>query len=344
MSESGAPHPQAEQRCSAGVSEVYLAPMEGLADPPLRTVLCRHGGYARCSSEFIRVTDEVVSEKTLRHKVPELAAGGCCGTVPCAVQLLGDNPAVMAKSALKAVLLGAPFIDLNFGCPSRFVHHSGAMLLKEPELIAAIVREVGAALAGQVPLTVKIRAGFADKNELGRILEAVAQDGVSELTVHCRTRSELYRREALDWSILRPVVERYPKLKVVANGDIVDQKSAAECVRLSGCHTLMVGRGAVAVPNLGYVLRDGAQPYGAGKCLQLCLELYETLAAGGILDKIILNRLKQYLSFARQGCAALEDFFVTFCRVQELSAALRLLELTQRSLNDAAHNEEAADA
>ena len=123
--------------------KVYLAPLEGLADGPMRKVLCAHGGYDLCFSEFIRVTDLVVSEKTLLREIPEYQND--CKTddgTPLRVQLLGDNPKTLAQSAVIACNLGAKSIDLNFGCPSRFVHHSGAMLLKEPELLHEIVDTV----------------------------------------------------------------------------------------------------------------------------------------------------------------------------------------------------------
>lgn len=141
--------------------KVYLAPLEGLADGPMRKVLCAHGGYDLCFSEFIRVTDIIVSEKTLIREVPEFLND--CKTADgtdIRIQFLGDNPKTMAQSAVLANRLGARSIDINFGCPSRFVHHSGAMLLKEPELMHEIVSEVRQALDPACDLSVKIRLGF----------------------------------------------------------------------------------------------------------------------------------------------------------------------------------------
>ena len=113
------------------ISKVYLAPMEGVTDPPMRKVLTRHGAYDACTSEFIRVTDEPIPNKTLIRYVPELKQGAVTDSgCPCRVQLLGDVPESLAITAKRAVALGANAIDLNFGCPSRFVHHGGSMLLK----------------------------------------------------------------------------------------------------------------------------------------------------------------------------------------------------------------------
>ena len=126
--------------------------MEGVADPPLRKVLTAHGNYDECFSEFIRVTDVVLPYKTLEREVSELKennARTASGTL-VRVQLLGDNPQTIAATAVRAVKLGAKSIDINFGCPSRFVHHGGAMLLKEPDLMHEIVSTVRDALLPEI--------------------------------------------------------------------------------------------------------------------------------------------------------------------------------------------------
>lgn len=308
--------------------KVYLAPLEGLADPPLRKILCACGGYDCCYTEFIRVTDEGLSEKTLLHDCPELSNGGKTGDgTPCRVQLLGDNPQAMAQAAALASRLGAPAVDINFGCPSRFVHHSGSMLLKEPELMRSIVLAVREALPPQIPLTVKIRSGFADKSELPAIMEAVAQEGVSEVAVHCRTRADLYRRQALDWSVLKPLHEAFPNVCIVANGDIVSKESAEECERKSGCTTLMAGRGAFMVPNLGHVIKDGARPFSDAQTLMQVRKTVELFISMGIeREKIITDRAKQFLSYARLASPALSAFFRAFCHCQGVSECLKMID------------------
>ncbi len=308
--------------------KVYFAPMEGLADPPLRRVLCPHGGYDWCFSEFIRVTDEGLSEKTLLHDCPELKNGGRTpdGT-PCRVQLLGDHAKLMAEAALKAQKLGALGVDINFGCPSRFVHHSGSMLLKEPELIHEITDAVSSALDKKTMLSVKVRAGFADKKELPEILKAVAIDGVNEVIVHCRTRSELYRKEALDWSILKPMHELFPQVNLVANGDINSLEDAKRCIELSGCSHLMCGRGGFMIPNIAKVIKQGAEPYDIVKRLEVMKETaLEFINMGVEREKIVLDRTKQFLSYARMGSDELKDFFKRFCRCASVSECLKLID------------------
>ncbi len=310
------------------ITSVYLAPMEGLADPPLRKVLCPHGGYDWCFSEFIRVTDEGLSEKTLVNDCPELLNGGYTqdGT-PCRVQLLGDNPKLMADAAKKAARLGALGVDLNFGCPSRFVHHSGSMLLKEPELLHDITACVRQELDPKVLLSVKIRCGFADKKELPSILDSVALSGVSEVIVHCRTRSELYRADALDWSVLKPMAGLYPGVVLVANGDINNAEDAQKCRELSGCEHVMCGRGGFMLPNIGKVLKNGEKPYNEVQTLMVMREVAEEFVNMGIRrEKIILDRTKQFLSYARLGSPNLREFFKKFCRCASVSECFEMID------------------
>lgn len=308
--------------------KIYFAPMEGLADPPLRRVLCPHGGYDWCFTEFIRVTDEGLVDKALLHDAPELLNGGYTpdGT-PCRVQLLGDNAIKLAEAAKSAERLGAQGVDLNFGCPSRFVHHSGSMLLKEPELLHEITARVRDLLDPKTLLSVKIRSGFADKSELPEILRAVALDGVSEVIVHCRTRSELYRKDALDWSVLKPMKDEFPQVNLVANGDIVDAQSAQHCMALSGCDTLMIGRGGFMMPNIARVVRDGQRPYTLSQVLLVMREVAAEFVSMGIVrEKIILDRTKQFLSYARLGSPELREFFKIFCRCLSVKDAFALID------------------
>ncbi|MGN0909178.1 MAG: tRNA-dihydrouridine synthase [Succinivibrio sp.] len=316
--------------------KVYLAPLEGLADPPLRKILCACGGYDCCYTEFIRVTDEGLSPKTLLHDCPELENGGMTddGT-PCRVQLLGDNPGAMAQAAALAAKMGAPGVDINFGCPSRFVHHSGSMLLREPGLMRSIVLAVRGALPPSVPLTVKIRSGFADKSELPAIMEAVAQEGVSEVAVHCRTRAELYRRDALDWSVLKPLHEAFPNTLIVANGDIISRQSAAECVEQSGCGALMVGRGAFMVPNLGHVIKDGDEPFGMAQTLAAVRRTVMLFVSMGFeREKVVTDRAKQFLSYARMSSPEVAAFFRAFCHCQGIAECLNMIDSKIRELDD----------
>ena len=315
------------------IDKVYLAPMEGVADPPLRKVLTEHGGYDECFSEFIRVTDMVLPYKTLEREVPELKENNArtkSGTL-VRVQLLGDNPKALADTALRAVKLGAKSIDLNFGCPSRFVHHGGSMLLKEPDLIHEIVATVREALDSSVFLSVKVRTGFLNKSEAPDIVKAIAVDGVNEIIMHARTRKDLYAESALDWSVIGKVKEFANNISMVANGDILSYEDGQTCSDLALTDRLMVGRGALSMPNAGFVLKDNAQSYSVAQVLQVVDEFMQELIDRDFAEKSVLDRAKQFLGFARRKNAVLTEFFKIFCRENSVTATRSLLEKTRHN-------------
>ncbi len=309
------------------IDKVYLAPMEGVADAPMRQVLTAHGGYDECFSEFIRVTDEVLPYKTLLRDVPELEHGAVTTSgVNVRVQFLGDNPKILLQSAKRAVELGARAIDMNFGCPSRFVHHGGAMLLKEPELLHEIVSTLREGLDSSVHLSVKMRAGFASKEEAPVLVKAVAVDGVNEIIIHARTRKDLYREDALDWSIIKNLHELADNIPIVANGDICCYDDAQNCATISDCDRLMVGRAALMLPNIGHVIKKADKIYSSARTLALVLELMTELKKRKTHDKAVMDRSKQFLGFARRNNVILSDFFKIFCRIGDLKNAMLCLE------------------
>ena len=136
--------------------QIALAPMEGLVDHIMRDVLTEQGGIDWCVTEFVRITDQLLPSRTYQRLAPELAqdAKTPAGT-PLRVQLLGSDPQAMADNAAKACEMGAPVIDLNFGCPSKTVNNScgGAILLREPEVLFKIVEAVRAGMPADIPLT-----------------------------------------------------------------------------------------------------------------------------------------------------------------------------------------------
>ena len=141
---------------------LILAPMEGLTDPPMRRLLTQVGQYDWCVSEFIRVTNQLVPAHVIYGYCPELRQGGCTDSgTPLHVQFLGNDPTLLAENAAHAAELGAPAIDLNFGCPAKTVnkHRGGAVLLDETELIYQIVSAVRRAVPAQIPVSAKMRLG-----------------------------------------------------------------------------------------------------------------------------------------------------------------------------------------
>ena len=171
--------------------KLILAPMQGLTDAPMRDLLTRIGGYDECVSEFVRITHTVHSRATWLRHVPEIAHQNRTPTgIPCATQLLGSDADMMAKNALAAVRFGVQSIDLNFGCPAPTVnkHQGGAILLREPERIHQIVRELRFRLPEHITLTAKMRLGFDNTDLAITNAQAIAAGGASQITVHARTK------------------------------------------------------------------------------------------------------------------------------------------------------------
>lgn len=230
---------------------LILAPMEGVVDHTLRDLLTRIGGYDRCVTEFVRVSREKLPPRVFYRACPELQQGGMTPSgIPVYLQLLGGSPSDMARNAIVAEQLGAPGIDLNFGCPSRTVNNSdgGSILLREPQRVHDIVQAVRDAVSPNIPVTAKIRLGFHDINLFEEITLGIQAAGATELCIHARTKQHGYKPPAY-WSEIGKVKPQL-HLPVIANGEIWSAENAQQAQAESGCNDLMLGRGALSFPDL----------------------------------------------------------------------------------------------
>jgi tRNA-dihydrouridine synthase C len=242
---------------------LLLAPMEGLLDHVLRDVLTRVGGVDRCVSEFIRITDTLLPERVYLRDVPELRQGGkTLSGVPVRPQLLGSDPVCLAENAARVASMGCDGVDLNFGCPSPVVnrHRGGSALLDEPELLYRIVMAVRQAVPAQQAVSAKMRLGLHDDSRAEACALAMEAAGASEIVVHARTKRDGYRPPAY-WERIADI-RAVVRLPLVANGEIWTVADAQRCRDVSGCQSLMLGRGMVANPGLAQAIRqvEGGQP------------------------------------------------------------------------------------
>ncbi len=239
---------------------LILAPMEGVLDYTMRDLLTRIGGYDRCVTEFVRVSYEKLPPRVFLRTCPELENGGKtpAGT-PVFLQLLGGDPAYMAMNAQVAESLGAPGIDLNFGCPSKTVNSSdgGSVLLREPQRVHGIVKAVREAVSPHIPVTAKIRLGFYDSSLLEDIAHGIAEAGADELCVHARTRVHGYQPPAYWSEIAR--IRPHLNIPVIANGEIWSADNARQAQQESGCNDLMLGRGSLSFPDLARAIKAAWQ-------------------------------------------------------------------------------------
>lgn len=300
---------------------VILAPMEGVLDPPLREILTAVNHYDLCVTEFVRVVDQLLTKKTLLRLCPELLTGGkTLSSTPVRVQLLGQHPEWLAENAILATEMGSQGIDINFGCPAKRVNQScgGAALLKEPETIYQILKTVRAALPAEQLLSAKVRLGWSSPEECYEIIDAVIQSGAGELAIHARTKEDGYKSEAIKWEWIDKVRSRI-HIPLIANGEIWGYDDAVRCQTLSGCNDLMVGRGALQLPNLGAVIAQKAAPMTWSEVYELLLQ-YIDIALSLPRSDYISSRVKQWLVFLKQEYEEAAELFRSIRTLHDTTA------------------------
>ena len=231
---------------------LILAPMEGILDAIMREQLTAIGGYDRCVTEFVRVSQTVLPKRVFFRYAPELLQGGLTPSgTPVYLQLLGSNPKLMAANAARAASLGTAGIDLNFGCPAKTVNRSqgGAALLRSPQVIRSICEQVRDSVPERTPVTAKIRLGYDSDEQFDEILSVLSGVALSEITIHARTKRQGYRPPA-HWHQLRQARLTLP-YPVIANGELWTPADVARCAEISGCDAFMLARGALCRPDLG---------------------------------------------------------------------------------------------
>jgi tRNA-dihydrouridine synthase C len=307
---------------------VVLAPMEGLADAPMRDVLTRIGGIDWCVSEFIRVTEGMLNVATIRRSVPESEHGWCTRAgVPVRPQLLGSDVRWMGENAALLASMDAPAIDLNFGCPAKTVnrHRGGAALLTEPELLREIVASVRAATPAHIPVTAKMRLGLTDTSQTLECAQALADGGASEITVHARTKVEGYKPPA-HWEWLARIRDAVD-VPVIANGEVWSTEDYRRIREVSGCDAVMIGRGLVRCPDLGLrILQDADAAVLGWDELWPWLGDFFRQTRLRVVDRHAPGRLKQWLAMLGQHYPEARALFDSLRRETCADAVTRRLE------------------
>ena len=301
------------------MSQLFLAPMEGLADYVLRDVLTSTGGLDGCVSEFVRVTGSVLPRSAYEREMPEILHGGCTPSgTPMVIQLLGSDPEWMALNAAQAASLSPHGLDLNFGCPAKVVnrHGGGAMLLAHPEQLNRIVSSVRAAVPAGIAVTAKMRLGVSDTSLAIDCATALAEGGAASLVVHARTRDQGYRPPA-HWEWIARI-DAAVDVPVVANGEVWTVADWERCRVVSGCADVMIGRGAVSDPFLALRIRGLMDPTPSGEEWPAVLgQLADYLRKlqVRVASRHEHGRVKMWLSYLKR----------TWSQAAELHAAIRRL-------------------
>ena len=237
-------------------NQLILAPMAGVTDQPFRQ-LCRRLGAGLVVSEM--VTSDVSLWNTRKSSLRMIHSGDA---EPRSVQIAGGDPQMLAEAARRNVEMGAQIIDINMGCPAKKVCNkaAGSALMKDEQLVSAILQAVVAAV--DVPVTLKIRTGWDRANKNGLAVAKIAeQSGISALAVHGRTRADLYTGEAEYDTIA--AIKQAVTLPVFANGDIDSPQKARQVLDATGADGLLIGRAAQGRPwifrEIDHYLATGTQ-------------------------------------------------------------------------------------
>lgn len=280
-----------------------LAPMAGVTDTVFRRLIRSQGGCGLIMTEFTSSHGVVATAKatkptrTFRYLYFEPDEH------PISAQLFGSDPQVMADAARYCQDMGFDIVDINFGCPVKKVVscNGGSGLLRDLPLVERILRTVRAALT--IPLTMKFRAGWNDRELVTARMARLAEDcGLQAIALHPRTREQGYSGNA-DWTRIAEAKDAV-KIPVIGNGDIIRPEDAVRMVRETNCDAVMIGRAASSNPWIfrqidDYVRTGSYETPPEYARYEIMRRYYSMLRDHGTADAV--GKMKQFATYFTHG-------------------------------------------
>jgi nifR3 family TIM-barrel protein len=310
---------------TAAQKGAFLAPLAGISNLPFRLIV-RSQGCALAYTEMISANGLVrKTAKTYEYLKT------CADDRPLGAQIFGADPQIMAEAARIVADSGVDLIDINMGCPVKKVIKAGAgaILMKNPDLIARIVEAVKKAV--KIPVTVKIRSGWTHSSINAVQIAKIAEDcGADAITVHARTADQGYSGQA-DWKIIAEV-KKTIKIPVIGNGDIRQPQDTVRMLKETSCDAVMVGRGALGNPWIfkGIAQECAGKPLNYLPDLEQRLEMIQNhwkMESQFFGDKVALKSFHKHILWYTKGLDSSSRF-------RDLAGKLKDKESILHELND----------
>ncbi|MBR2637785.1 MAG: tRNA dihydrouridine synthase DusB [Bacteroidaceae bacterium] len=311
-----------------GSYPVFLAPMEDVTDEAFR-LLCKRFGADMVYTEFVS-SDALIRDvnSTLRKlNIYDEER-------PVAIQIYGNEVGPMVEAALRVEAARPDILDINFGCPVKKVARKGCgagMLQNIPKLLE-ITRAVVDAV--KIPVTVKTRLGWDENSKcIVELAEALQDCGIAALTVHGRTRAQMYTGDA-DWTLIGKIKEN-PRMyiPIIGNGDIKTPERARECFDKYGVDAVMVGRASFGQPwifrDIKHYLNTGeaAVPFTFSECMQVLRgQVHDSVEWLGERPGILHVRRHLAATPFLKGLADFRPLRIEMLRAEKLDSLLEILD------------------
>ncbi len=301
-----------------------LAPMQDVTDLAFWRLIHRYGGPDLYFTEYFRVHATSVPDRWICEAISQSP-----GNRPVIAQMIGNDIPALVRTARKLQELPVAGIDLNLGCPAPVVYRkcAGGGLLRDLPRVDSILGALREAV--HVRLSVKTRVGFDTPAVFEPLLEVLSRHGLDLVTVHGRTVTEMYR-SPVRYDLIAEAARRL-RCPVLANGNVHSARHALETHQATGCHGLMIGRGAIRNPWIFQQIRQaaGGEPVRlpTGREVRGYLQaLFESTRGPELTERSHVQRVKKYLNYVGLGVEPTGRFLDTMRRATTAEEYHRILD------------------